>query len=172
MSLPPQPSPGSPVVDRLLYEMSLEKYGHRPSSAPGYRSRPSMPAAPRCASPVVGRPLSAAPTGSRSQHYHDEPLPAGTYYSVETRSSVHGLVSFAAGSAGAGPSAAAALEGPLLASADQRACFEAGIKHSGWLRKCFGHGHKTKWKRLWVSGPVHWQWGKRRFAACCMLHAL
>lgn len=34
---------------------------------------------------------------------------------------------------------------------DDASCFQSGVKHAGWLWKRFGHGHKTNWKRLWVS---------------------
>ncbi|WIA17082.1 hypothetical protein OEZ85_013981 [Tetradesmus obliquus] len=32
---------------------------------------------------------------------------------------------------------------------EEPSTFQSGVKHAGWLWKCFGHGHKTKWKRLW-----------------------
>jgi hypothetical protein len=38
------------------------------------------------------------------------------------------------------------------ALADEASTFQSGVKHAGWLWKRFGHGHKTKWKRLWVGG--------------------
>lgn len=40
---------------------------------------------------------------------------------------------------------------PQVAENTESNTFQSGVKHAGWLWKRFGHGHKTKWKRLWVS---------------------